>query len=108
MVILTDEEIARMSGKERRAQIIDILTDGLLEWLKHNLPPDKRRKGKPARAEKADIEALRKSVEEAKANLDKMQAMVKEAKNNYRKALKSFLDTCRKAGIAYYEFDEDS
>ena len=32
--IITKEEVELMSEKERRQRIVDILTDGLLEWLK--------------------------------------------------------------------------
>jgi len=57
--ILTDDEIARMSGKERREAIVDILTDGLLEWLK------KQRKEQLGPEEERDlVEHLSKSVKD--------------------------------------------
>ncbi|MBW2147148.1 MAG: hypothetical protein JRI22_09030 [Deltaproteobacteria bacterium] len=65
---------------------------------------------KQAKVTQADLEALRKPVDEAKARLDKAraeakaltdkaQALVKEAKDNYREALAPYRDACRKAGI---------
>ena len=98
--MFTIEEIERMSDEERRARIIDILSDGLLEWWKENRPP----------AKNANIEVLRKSVEEAKTRLnkakqeakaltEKAECLVKDAGDNYRKALASYRLACRKAGI---------
>jgi len=65
---------------------------------------------KEPKVTQADLEALRKPVDEAKARLDKAraeakvltdkaQALVKGAKDAYRTALVPYREACRKAGV---------
>ena len=55
MRIITKENIERMTPKERRERIVDILTDGLLEWWKENRPPVKVNEDEAASPDKDEM-----------------------------------------------------